>query len=565
MSGDKATRGSNGRAPGRDFVREIVAADLASGKHGGRVATRFPPEPNGLLHIGHAKAICLDFGVAAENGGTCNLRFDDTNPEKEEAEYAHAIEEDVHWLGYEWQNLCHASDYFEQLHDYAVALIRNGHAYVDSQDGETIRKTRGTLTEPGTDSPYRDRSIEENLDLFARMRAGEFSEGSHVLRARISMDADNINMRDPVLYRIRRQQHHRTGDAWSIYPLYDFTHCLSDSLEGITHSLCTLEFEDHRLLYDWILDQLDVPCHPQQIEFARLSLEYTVVSKRLLQRLVQDGYVDGWDDPRLPTLRGLRRRGYTPESIRNFCEVIGVTKKDSRIAMNVLEDSIRDTLNAQAPRLMAVLDPVRVVLTNYPEDQTEMLEAPNHPNDPSMGTRQVPFSRELYIERSDFMEDPPKKFFRLAPGREVRLRYAYFITCREVERNADGDIVALHCTYDPETRGGDAPDGRKVRGTLHWVSAEQAVPAEVRLYDRLFKVPDPAAETDLVAALNEDSRIDMTQCRIEPGIRGLPTRARIQFERQGYFCQDTESAPDRLIFNRTASLRDTWEKIRRQS
>ena len=550
--------------PKTHFIRRIIEEDLDSGKHTG-VVTRFPPEPNGYLHIGHAKSICLNFDMAESFGGHCNLRFDDTNPEKEEAEYAHAIEEDVHWLGYEWRNLCHASDYFEQLHDYAVELIRNGHAYVDSQDGETIRKTRGTLTEPGTDSPYRNRSVEENLDLFARMRAGEFPEGSHVLRARISMDADNINMRDPVLYRIRRQEHHRTGDTWSIYPLYDFTHCLSDSLEGITHSLCTLEFEDHRLLYDWILDQLDVPCHPQQIEFARLSLEYTVVSKRQLQRLIQDSYVDGWDDPRLPTLRGLRRRGYTPESIRNFCHVVGVTKKDSRISMGVLEDSIRNVLNAQAPRLMAVLDPIRVVLTNYPEDQTEMLEAPNHPNDPSMGTRQVPFGRELYIERSDFMEDPPKKFFRLAPGREVRLRYAYFITCQEVERNTDGDIVALHCTYDPETRGGDAPDGRKVRGTLHWVSAEQAVPAEIRLYDRLFKVPDPAAETDLVTALNENSRIDMTQCQIEPEIRGLPTRARIQFERQGYFCQDTESTPDRLIFNRTVNLRDTWEKIRQQS
>ena len=550
--------------PKTHFIRRIIEEDLDSGKCA-EVVTRFPPEPNGYLHIGHAKSICLNFDMAESFGGHCNLRFDDTNPEREEAEYAYAIEEDVRWLGYEWRNLCHASDYFDQLHGYAVDLIRNGHAYVDSQDSETIRETRGTLTEPGTDSPYRNRSIEENLDLFARMRAGEFPEGAHVLRARISMDADNINMRDPVLYRIRRQRHHRTGNAWSIYPMYDFTHCLSDSLEGITHSLCTLEFEDHRLLYDWILDHLDVPCHPQQIEFSRLSLEYTVVSKRLLQRLVQDGHVDGWDDPRLPTLRSLRRRGYTPESIRNFCHAIGVTKKDSRISMGVLEDSIRDVLNAQAPRLMAVLDPVRVVLTNYPEDQAEMLEAPNHPNDPSMGIRQVPFSRELYIERSDFMEDPPKKFFRLAPGREVRLRYAYFITCQEVERNADGDIVALHCTYDPETRGGDAPDGRKVRGTLHWVSAEQAVPAEVRLYDRLFKVPDPTAEPDLVTTLNEDSRIDMQECRVEPEIRRLPTRIRIQFERQGYFCQDTESAPDRLIFNRTVSLRDTWEKIRQRS
>ena len=550
--------------PKTHFIRRIIEEDLSSGKCR-QIITRFPPEPNGYLHIGHAKSICLNFEMAETFGGHCNLRFDDTNPEKEEAEYAYAIEEDVRWLGYEWKNLCHASDYFDQLHDYAVDLIRNGHAYVDSQDGETIRNTRGTLTEPGIDSPYRNRNIEENLDLFSRMRAGEFPEGSHVLRARIQMDADNINMRDPVLYRIRQQRHHRTGNAWSIYPMYDFTHCLSDSLEGITHSLCTLEFEDHRLLYDWILEQLDVPCHPQQIEFSRLSLEYTVVSKRLLQRLVQDGHVDGWDDPRLPTLRGLRRRGYTPESIRSFCHVIGVTKKDSRIAMNVLEDSIREVLNVEAPRLMAVLDPIRVIVTNYPEGKVEMLDAANHPNDPSLGTRQVPFSREIYIERSDFMEDPPKKFFRLAPGREVRLRYAYFITCQKVERDAEGNIIALHCTYDPETRGGDAPDGRKVRGTLHWVSAEQAVPAHIRLYDRLFKVPDPAAEQDLTATLNENSRIDMTQCKIEPEVRHLPTRIRIQFERQGYFCQDTESAPHQLIFNRTVNLRDTWEKIRQRS
>ena len=549
--------------PKAHFIRRIIEEDLGSGKCA-RVVTRFPPEPNGYLHIGHAKSICLNFDMAESFNGHCNLRFDDTNPEKEEAEYAYAIEEDVRWLGYAWHSLHHASDYFDQLHDYAVDLIRNGHAYVDSQDGETIRKTRGTLTEPGIDSPYRNRSIEENLDLFARMRAGDFPEGSHVLRARISMDADNINMRDPVLYRIRRQRHHRTGNAWSIYPMYDFTHCLSDSLEGITHSLCTLEFEDHRLLYDWILDHLDVSCHPQQIEFSRLSLEYTVVSKRLLQHLVQDGHVDGWDDPRLPTLRGLRRRGYTPKSIRNFCEVIGVTKKDSRIAMNVLEDSVRGILNAEAPRLMAVLEPIRIIVTNYPAEQVEMLEAPNHPNDPTMGTREVPFSRELYIERSDFMENPPKKFFRLTPGREVRLRYAYFITCQEVERNPDGDIVTLYCTYDPETHGGNAPDGRKVRGALHWVSVEQAVPAEVRLYDRLFKVPDPTAEADLMATLNENSRIVMPRCQIEPEIRNLPTRARVQFERQGYFCQDTESAPDRLIFNRTVSLRDTWEKIRKR-
>ncbi len=552
------------QTPTVHFIRRTIEDDLKSGKHQ-QVITRFPPEPNGYLHIGHAKSICLNFGMAEMFGGYCNLRFDDTNPEREEAEYAYAIEEDVRWLGFEWKHLCHASDYFDRLHDCAVTLIRNGDAYVDSQDSETIRNTRGTLTEPGIDSPYRNRSVEENLDLFARMRAGEFAEGTHVLRARIRMDAENINMRDPVLYRIRRQRHHRTGNAWSIYPMYDFTHCLSDAIEGITHSLCTLEFEDHRLLYDWILDHLEMPCHPQQIEFSRLSLEYTVVSKRKLQQLIREGYVDGWDDPRLPTLRGLRRRGYTPESIRNFCQAIGVTKKESRIAMNVLEDSIREDLNASAPRLMAVLDPLRVVLTNYPEDISEMLSAKNHPNDPSMGTREIPFSRELFIERSDFMEDPPKKFFRLAPGREVRLRYAYFITCHDVEKDADGNVTTLYCTYDPETRGGDAPDGRKVRGTLHWVCAHHAVPACVRLYDRLFKVPDPGSLSDLTAALNENSRVDMPHCLVEPEIHRLPPRIRIQFERQGYFCQDVESAPDKLIFNRTVSLRDSWAKISKRS
>ncbi len=546
------------------FIRRIIEEDLASGKHT-QIITRFPPEPNGYLHIGHAKSISLNFSMADAFGGSCNLRFDDTNPAKEEAEYAQAIEEDVHWLGYEWRHLRHASDYFEQLHEYALELICKGNAYVDSQDGDTIRATRGTLTEPGVDSPYRNRSIQENLDLFARMRAGEFPEGAHVLRARIDMQADNINMRDPVLYRIRDQYHHRTGDDWSIYPMYDFTHCLSDAIEGVTHSLCTLEFEDHRLLYDWILDHLDVTCHPQQIEFSRLSLEYTVVSKRLLQQLISAGYVDGWDDPRLPTLRALRRRGYTPESIRAFCHVIGVTKKDSQISMNVLEDSIRGELNRSAPRLMAVLGPVRIILTNYPEGQTEELEAPNHPQDESMGSRRIPFGRELYIEHSDFMEDPPKKFFRLAPGREVRLRYAYLITCQEVERDADGNITTLHCTYDPDTRGGTAPDGRKVRGTLHWVAAHAAIPAQVRLYDRLFKVPQPASEPDLIAALNEHSRIDMDHCMVEPEILNLPPRTRLQFERQGYFCQDHDSTPECLIFNRTVSLRDTWEKLRQRN
>lgn len=544
-----------------NFIRKIIEDDLARGKVT-NVATRFPPEPNGYLHIGHAKSICLNFDLARDFKGSCNLRFDDTNPEKEDEEYTRAIEEDVRWLGYEWSRLCHASDYFEALYDYAVQLIRQGDAYVDSQDGETIRTTRGTLTEPGTESPWRNRSIEENLDLFARMKAGEFPEGAHVLRARIRMDAENLNMRDPVLYRIRHQDHWRTGDAWSVYPLYDFTHCISDALEGITHSLCTLEFEDHRLLYDWILERLGTSCHPQQIEFARLSLEYTVVSKRKLQLLVQDGHVDGWDDPRLPTLRGLRRRGYTPDAIRRFCNVIGVTKKESRIAVDVLENCVRETLNKTAPRRMAVLEPLRVILTNYPEDKTELLEAPNHPNDPSLGSRQLRFGRELYIEREDFLEDPPKKFFRLSPGREVRLRYAYLITCTDVERDAQGRIHTLHCTYDPETRGGDAPDGRKVRGTLHWVHADSALSAQVRLYDRLFKVPDPAAEKDLALSLNEHSRIDHDEARIEAGILELPPRSRIQFERQGYFCQDPSSAPERLIFNRTATLRDTWAKVR---
>ena len=549
--------------PPAHFIRRIIEDDLASGK-APNVATRFPPEPNGYLHIGHAKSICLNFDMAREFGGRCNLRFDDTNPAREEAEYAYAIEEDVRWLGYEWHRLCHASDYFDQLYAYAVALIRQGDAYVDSQDSDAIRAARGTLTEPGRDSPYRGRSVAENLDLFARMRAGEFAEGAHVVRARIDMAHDNINMRDPVLYRIRRRTHHRTGNAWSIYPLYDFTHCLSDALEGITHSLCTLEFEDHRLLYDWILDRLDPPCHPQQIEFARLSLEYTVVSKRLLQQLVREGHVEGWDDPRLPTLRGLRRRGYTPESIRSFCRVIGITRNESRISMSVLEDSVRAALNETAPRLMAVLDPLKVILENYPADRVEMLECPNHPNDPSQGAREVPFGRELYIERADFLEDPPKKFFRLAPGREVRLRYGYFITCRAAERDADGRIAALRCTYDPATRGGDAPDGRKVRGTLHWVHAPSSVPAEARLYDRLFKVPDPAAEPDLAAALNEHSRVDRAGCRVEPAVRQLPPRQRVQFERQGYFCQDPDSAPDRLIFNRTVGLRDAWARLQRR-
>ena len=542
------------------FIQRAIESDIADGR-AADVVTRFPPEPNGYLHIGHAKSICLNFDLAQRFSGRCNLRFDDTNPSRESAEYAGAIEEDVRWLGYSWSRLCHASDYFETLYNYAVALIRQGDAYVDSQSGEAIRASRGTLTEPGTASPYRDRGVEENLDLFARMKNGEFPEGSQVLRARIRMDAENLNMRDPVLYRIVHQHHYRTRDRWTIYPLYDFTHCLSDALERVTHSLCTLEFEDHRPLYDWILERLDTPCHPRQIEFARLSLEYNVVSKRLLQQLVQDGHVDGWDDPRLPTLRGLRRRGYTPESIRNFCRVIGVTKKDSRISLNVLEDSVRELLNAAAPRLMAVLDPIPVTIENYPETETELLDAPNHPNDPAQGTRRVRFGRKLYIERADFLENPPKKFFRLAPGREVRLRYAYLVTCTGVEREPSGRICALRCTYDPATRGGNAPDGRRVRGTLHWVHADSAVAAQVRLYDRLFKVADPEAAESLAASLNEHSRIDMDGARIEAAVAEMPARTRIQFERQGYFCEDPSSAPERRIFNRTATLRDTWAKI----
>jgi len=551
-----------------DFIRSVVEEDLAAGRHGGRVATRFPPEPNGYLHIGHAKSICLNFGVAEERGGTCNLRFDDTNPTKEDVEYVDAIKEDVAWLGFKWTELLFASDYFERLYKFAVQLINQGQAYVDSLTADEIRQYRGTLTEPGRNSPYRDRSIAENLDLFARMRAGEFADGQHVLRARIDMTSPNFNMRDPTLYRIRHATHHRTGDAWCIYPMYDFAHPLSDALEGITHSLCTLEFEDHRPFYDWLLDKLVSPDpnqRPQQIEFARLNLNYTVMSKRKLLQLVQQGLVDGWDDPRMPTITGLRRRGYTPESIRDFCGRIGVAKKENVIDMAQLEHSVREDLNLRAPRVMAVLRPLTVVLTNYPEGQVEQLDVINNPEDAAAGTRKVPFSRVLYIEREDFMEDPPKKFFRLSPGKEVRLRCAYFIKCEEVVKDANGETVELRCTYDPATRGGDSPDGRRVKATLHWVSAEHAVRAVVRLYDRLFSVEDPERVPEgktFLDVLNPHSLETLRDCPVEPSLATAEPGARVQFERLGYFAVDASSQAGALVFNRTVSLRDSWEKLR---
>ncbi len=550
-----------------DFIRTIVEEDLRSGKHGGRVATRFPPEPNGYLHIGHAKAICLDFGIAAEYGGRCNLRFDDTNPAKEDTEFVEAIQDDVRWLGWDWEDrLYFASDYFGKLYDYAEQLIMDGKAYVDSLPAEQIREYRGTLTEPGRPSPYRDRPVGENLDLFRRMRAGEFEDGAHVLRARIDMASGNINMRDPVIYRIRRATHHRTGDAWCIYPMYDYTHCISDALEGITHSLCTVEFEDNRPLYDWFLDQLPVPCHPRQIEFAPLALTYTMLSKRRLRQMVQEGRVSGWDDPRMPTLRGLRRRGYTPEAVRDFCSRIGISKRDSTVDLALLEHCLREDLNRRAPRVMGVLRPLKVVLTNYPDGLVEEMELVNNPEDPSAGTRMVPFSRTLYIEQDDFREDPPPKFHRLAPGREVRLRSAYLITCTDAVKDPDtGEIVELHCTYDPRTRGGSAPDGRRVKGTLHWVSARQAREAEVRLYDRLFTREDPGdvgEGEDWMAGINPESLEILTGCRVEPSLATASAGFLCQFERMGYFCVDSvDSAPGRLVFNRAVSLKDTWAKI----
>jgi len=548
-----------------DFIRAIIAQDCKTGRYDGRVHTRFPPEPNGYLHIGHAKAICLNFGIAAEHaGGLCNLRFDDTNPTREEAEYVEAIIEDVRWLGWDWQDrLYFASDYFEQMYEYAVQLIRAGKAYVDDLTADEIRTYRGTLTGPGRNSPHRDRGAEENLDLFARMRAGEFPDGARVLRAKIDMASPNLNLRDPVMYRILHAKHHRTSDAWCIWPTYDWAHGLEDSIEGITHSICTLEFENHRPLYDWFLDALGI-YHPRQIEFARLNLTYTAMSKRKLLQLVRAGHVRGWDDPRMPTICGLRRRGCTPEAIREFCRRIGVAKFDSTIDAALLAHCIRADLNKTSRRVMGVLRPLRVVIDNYPAGQVEQLEAVNNPEDASAGTRKVPFSRVLYIERDDFREDPPRKFFRLAPGREVRLRYAYFITCVGAVRDSAGELVELHCTYDPATRGGDAPDGRKVKSTLHWVSAETALPAEVRLYDHLFtkENPDDTEDgADFTANLNPDSLVTLTDCRVEPSLADAAPGSRFQFERQGYFCVDPDSTENHLVFNRTVTLKDTWAKI----
>ncbi len=547
-----------------DFIRSIVAEDLASGKHGGRVATRFPPEPNGYLHIGHAKSICLNFGIAQETGGTCNLRFDDTNPAREDVEYVDGIEEDVRWLGFTWDALHFASDYFERMYQFATRLIEEGKAYVDSLDADEIRAHRGTLTEPGRNSPYRDRPISENLDIFARMRAGEFPDGAHVLRAKIDMASPNFNMRDPTLYRIRHATHHRTGDAWCIYPMYDFAHPLSDALEGITHSLCTLEFEDHRPLYDWLVNNLFDHDRPQQIEFARLNLNYTVMSKRKLLQLVEQNHVAGWDDPRMPTISGLRRRGCTAESLRDFCARIGIAKKENVIDVAQLEYSIREDLNRRSPRVMTVLRPLKVVITNFPDGRIDPVDVINNPEDPAAGTRQVPFTRELYIEREDFMENPPKKFFRLSPGREVRLRCAYFITCQEVVKNDRGEVVELRCTYDPATRGGDSPDGRRVKATLHWVPAALSIEVEVRLYDRLFSVEDPERAPEgqtFLDNLNPHSLEVLRDCRAEPSLAGAAVGARFQFERLGYFCVDPDSRPGALVFNRTVSLRDTWARI----
>ena len=544
-----------------DFIRTIVTEDKAAGRNGGRVVTRFPPEPNGYLHVGHAKSICLNFGVAQEFGGTCNLRFDDTNPTKEDVEYVDSIMEDVRWLGFTWHGEPrYASDYFEQLYDFAVHLIKSGRAYVDSLTADEIRKHRGTLTEPGIESPYRSRTVEENLDMFTRMRAGEFADGAHVLRAKIDMASGNINMRDPVLYRIRRAHHHRTGDAWCIYPMYDFAHPPSDALEHITHSLCTLEFEGHRPLYDWLVDNTPVPSKPRQIEFARLNLTYTVMSKRKLLELVNDGDVKGWDDPRMPTIVGMRRRGYTPEAIRNFCDRIGVAKRENIVDVALLEHAVREDLNKRAPRIMAVLDPIKVVIENYPDGQVEEFAIANNPEDESAGTRNVPFARELFIERDDFMEEPPKKFFRLAPGREVRLRGAYFITCTNVIKDASGTVVELRCTYDPATRGGDAPDGRKVKATLHWVAANTALDAEVRVYDRLFNSEQPGAKGNYKDDINPSS-LEVRTAKVEPSAANATAGTRFQFERLGYFCVDPDTTAGSLVFNRTVTLKDTWAKI----
>ena len=549
-----------------DFIRQIVASDLKNGKHTS-VCTRFPPEPNGYLHIGHAKSISLNFGIARDFGGVCHLRFDDTNPVKEDVEYVDSIQEDVRWLGFDWgDKRFYASDYFERLYEYAVELIQKGKAYVCHLTAEETRAYRGTLTEPGRNSPYRDRSVDENLALFEQMRRGELAEGACVLRAKIDMASGNINLRDPAVYRIKKAHHHRTGDKWCIYPMYDFAHGLSDAIEGITHSICTLEFEDHRPLYDWFLDQLDVPCHPLQIEFARLNLTYTVLSKRKLLQLVRDGHVDGWDDPRMPTIAGYRRRGYTPESIRNFCDRIGVAKANSTVDVAMLEHSIREDLNRRAPRAMAVLKPLKVVIDNYPDGRVEEVSAVNNPEDAGAGTRSVPFSRVLYIEQDDFREIPPPKYFRLSPGREVRLRYAYFVTCQSVVKDPQtGEVTEVHCTYDPATRGGDAPDGRKVKSTLHWVSAPYAVDAEVRLYDRLFAAEFPERGENFLDALNPSSLEIVPGCKLEPSLANRQPGDRVQFERQGYFCVDTKlSQPGALVFNRIVGLKDAWARIEKR-
>tara|TARA_R110000850_G_scaffold22210_4_gene64860 strand:+ start:12169 stop:13860 length:1692 start_codon:yes stop_codon:yes gene_type:complete len=552
-----------------DFIRTIIQEDNRTGKHDGRVMTRFPPEPNGYLHIGHAKSICLNFGIANENpGGLCNLRFDDTNPEKEDVEYVDSIKEDVRWLGFDWEDREYfASDYFDQLYEHAVTLIKKGKAYACDLPADKMREYRGTATEPGKPSPGRSRSVEENLDLFERMKNGEFKEGEYVLRAKIDLASPNFHMRDPVIYRVRHVHHHRTGDKWCIYPMYDYTHCISDSIEKVTHSICTLEFEDHRPLYDWILEELEI-FHPQQIEFARLNMTYTVMSKRKLLELVKGDYVSGWDDPRMPTICGMRRRGVTPESLRAFCKTIGVTKFNSMTDKVVLENCIRDHLNQSAPRVMGVLNPLRVVIDNYPEDSSEELDAVNNPNDETAGTRKVPFSKVIYIEKDDFMEDPPKKFFRLSPGKEVRLRYAYFVTCVDVVKDENGEVVELHCTYDPETKGGDAPDGRKVKATLHWVSEAHALDAEVRLYDHLFSIPDPddvPEDVDYKTNLNPHSLQVLSGCKLEPSLKEAEPGSRFQFERLGYFCVDTrDSTPGKPVFNRTVTLRDTWARLEKQ-
>ncbi|XCN72625.1 MAG: glutamine--tRNA ligase/YqeY domain fusion protein [Candidatus Electrothrix aestuarii] len=547
-----------------DFVRQIVADDLKTGKHSD-IVTRFPPEPNGFLHIGHAKSICLNFGIAKENNGVCHLRFDDTNPGKESTEYVDAIKKDVRWLGFDWgEHLYYASDYFDKLHAFAIELIKMGKAYVCHLSADEMREYRGTLTEPGKESPYRNRSVEENLVLFEQMKNGELAEGTCSLRAKIDMASPNMIMRDPAIYRIMKKHHHRTGDKWCIYPMYDFCHCLSDMIEQITHSICTLEFENNRAVYDWVLDTLQTPCRPRQYEFARLNINFTVMSKRKLLQLVNEKYVDGWDDPRMLTISGLRRRGYTPASIRNFCDTIGVGKRDSWIDMGVLENSVRDDLNVHAPRVMGVLNPLKVVITNYPEDKEEELEAQNHPQNPEMGTRTLPFSREIYVERNDYMENAPRKFFRLTEGREVRLRYAYLITCNKAIKDENGEVVELHCTYDPATRGGSTPDGRKVKGTIHWVSSKHGIPAEVRLYDRLFSVesPDADKEKDFKEFINPDSCQILENSILEPSLAELSVEDRVQFERQGYFCLDSkESQPGKPVFNRIVTLRDSWAKI----